>query len=76
MANMESEITSRGFAIREADWWQRCRRRQRGELSWTWLRSANSALAIDAQTIACEWDGSTADYGLIVDHRVAIDQLR
>ena len=47
-----------------------------GELGWPWLRAANAALAIDAETIACGWDGSPADYGLLVDHLIATDELR
>jgi len=35
----------------------------------------NAPLKIDADTIACGWDGRSADYGAIVGHLVAVDRL-
>jgi len=46
------------------------------DLGWPRIRAANEPLAIDADTIACEWDGTPADYGAIVGHLVAADGLR
>jgi hypothetical protein len=45
------------------------------DLGWPRIRAANASLAIDAETIACEWDGTPADYGAIVGHLVACDGL-
>jgi hypothetical protein len=36
----------------------------------------NEPLAIDANTIACQWDGKPVDYGAIVGHLVTADGLR
>jgi len=46
------------------------------DLGWPRIRAANASLAIDAETIACEWDGKPADYGAIVGHLVACDGLK
>jgi hypothetical protein len=46
------------------------------DLGWSWLRAANESLAIDANTIACEWDGTPVDYGTVIGHLVAADGLR
>jgi hypothetical protein len=46
------------------------------DLGWPRIRAANASLAIDAETIACEWDGRPADYGAIVGHLVACDGLK
>jgi hypothetical protein len=46
------------------------------ELGWPWIRAVNEPLAIDAETIACEWDGRPVDYGAIVGHLVVADGLR
>jgi hypothetical protein len=45
------------------------------DLGWPRLRAANEALAITADTIACEWDGDPVDYGAIVGHLVVADRL-
>lgn len=45
------------------------------DLGWPWIRAANEPLAIDAETIACEWDGTRVDYGAIVGHLVTADGL-
>ena len=44
-------------------------------LGWPRIRAMNEPLEIDAETIACEWDGSPADYGAIVGHLVVVDEL-
>jgi len=46
------------------------------DLGWSQIRAVNEPLAIDADTIACEWDGTPVDYGAIVGHLVAADGLR
>jgi hypothetical protein len=45
------------------------------DLGWQRIRAANEALAIDAETIACGWDGSPIDYGMIVGDLVVADGL-
>ena len=45
------------------------------DLGWPSLRAANLDLAIDAETIACEWDGRPVPYGTIVGHLVRADGL-
>jgi len=45
------------------------------DLGWPRIRAANEALAIDAETVACGWDGADVDYGMIVGHLVAVDGL-
>ena len=45
------------------------------DLGWPRLRAVNEPLAIDADTIACEWDGRPVDYGAIVGHLVVVDDL-
>ncbi|HEX7843208.1 MAG TPA: DUF222 domain-containing protein [Kofleriaceae bacterium] len=45
------------------------------DAGWLQIRAANAPLAIDAETIACEWDGTPADYGRMIDHLAAIDRL-
>jgi hypothetical protein len=46
------------------------------DLGWPGIRAANELLAIDADTIACGWDGKPVDYGTIVGHLVATDGWR
>jgi hypothetical protein len=46
------------------------------DLGWPWIRAENEPLAIDAETIACGWDGTPVDYGAIVGHLVVADGLR
>jgi hypothetical protein len=45
------------------------------DLGWPRIRAMNAPLEIDADTIACGWDGRPADYGAIVGHLVAADGL-
>lgn len=47
----------------------------RSELGWPQIRSANAGLAIDADTIACEWDGIPPDYGALAGHLATLDGL-
>jgi hypothetical protein len=46
------------------------------DLGWPSIRAVNESLAIDADTIACEWDGRPVDYGTIVGHLATVDGLR
>jgi hypothetical protein len=46
------------------------------ELGWPRIRAMNEPLAIDADTIACGWNGKPVDYGTIVGHLVVADRLR
>lgn len=46
------------------------------DLGWPGIRAANAPLSITADTIACGWDGTPADYGAIIGHLVAADGLR
>jgi hypothetical protein len=46
------------------------------DLGWPRIREVNEPLAIDAETIACGWDGTPVDYGAIVGHLVVVDGLR
>jgi hypothetical protein len=46
------------------------------DLGWPRIRAANAPLAITADTIACEWDGSPADHGEIVRYLLAADGRR
>jgi hypothetical protein len=46
------------------------------DLGWPRIRAMNEPLAIDADTIACEWDGRPPDYGAIVGHFVVADGLQ
>jgi hypothetical protein len=46
------------------------------DLGWPRIYAVNEPLAIDADTIACEWDGRPVDYGAIVGHLVVADDLR
>jgi len=46
------------------------------DLGWPSIRAVNESLAIDANTIACEWDGRPVDYGTIVGHLATADGLR
>jgi hypothetical protein len=48
-------------------------RPERADLGWPRIHAMNEALRIDAGTIACEWDGSRADYGRLVDELVVVD---
>jgi hypothetical protein len=45
------------------------------DLGWPRIRAANEALAIDAGTIACEWDGTPMRYGAVVGQLVVVDGL-
>jgi hypothetical protein len=45
------------------------------DLGWPRIRVANEALAIDAGTIACEWDGTPMRYGAVVAQLVVVDGL-
>jgi hypothetical protein len=45
------------------------------DLGWPRIRAMNAALTIDANTIACGWDGSPVDYSTIVGQLVTIDGL-
>jgi hypothetical protein len=45
------------------------------DLGWPRIRAANQPLGIDADTIACEWDGKPVDHGAIVGHLVTADGL-
>ncbi|HEU4728432.1 MAG TPA: DUF222 domain-containing protein [Kofleriaceae bacterium] len=44
-------------------------------LGWPTIRAANIALDIDAETIACGWDGTSMRYGTVVDQLVTADGL-
>lgn len=44
-------------------------------LGWPQIRAANELLGIDADTIACGWDGRPVDYGRVVDALVVVDGL-
>jgi hypothetical protein len=44
-------------------------------LGWPQIRAVNEPLAIDANTIACGWDGTPVNYGTIVGHLVTADGL-
>jgi hypothetical protein len=46
------------------------------ELGWPRIRAENELLAIDAETIACEWDGRPVEYGRVIDKLVVVDDLR
>jgi len=46
------------------------------ELGWSRIWAQNAPLAIDAATIACEWDGGPVDYGAIVGQLVDADGLQ
>ena len=46
------------------------------DLGWPRIHAANELLAIDADTIACGWDGKPVDYGTIVGHLVTADGRR
>jgi hypothetical protein len=43
------------------------------DLGWPHIRAVNAPLSITADTIACGWDGTPADYGAIVGHLVAAE---
>jgi hypothetical protein len=43
--------------------------------AWPRIRTMNDPLAIDASTVACEWDGTPVDYGSIVGHLAFADRL-
>jgi Domain of unknown function (DUF222)/HNH endonuclease len=45
-------------------------------LGWPRIREANEALAIDAETPACGWDGRPVDHGALVGHLVVADGLQ
>jgi hypothetical protein len=45
------------------------------DLGWPRIRAANEALAIDSETIACEWDGTSMPYATMIDQLVVIDGL-
>jgi len=41
--------------------------------AWPAIRAANAALAIDATTGQCAWDGQAVDYAWVVDYLVALE---
>jgi len=43
--------------------------------AWPRIQALNEPLAINADTIACQWDGKPVDYGAIVGHLVVADGL-
>jgi hypothetical protein len=45
------------------------------DLGWPMIRAANEALAIDADTIACEWDGTPMRCGIVIDQLIVVDGL-
>lgn len=45
------------------------------DLGWPRIHAMNEALAIDASTVACEWDGRHVDYGALVGHLANADGL-
>jgi hypothetical protein len=45
------------------------------DLGWPRIRAENESLAIDAETIACEWDGNPVNYARVIDHLVVADGL-
>jgi len=45
------------------------------DLGWPRIRAANEALAIDSDTIACEWDGTSMPYATMIDQLVVADGL-
>jgi hypothetical protein len=46
------------------------------DLGWPSIYRMNEALAIDADTIACGWDGRPVNYGAVISHLVAADDIR
>jgi Domain of unknown function (DUF222)/HNH endonuclease len=46
------------------------------DLGWPRIHAENAPLEIDAETIACEWDGKPVNYGAIVGHLVVADGLQ
>jgi hypothetical protein len=46
-----------------------------GALGWPHIRAANEALAIDAGTHACDWDGKPMPYGTVIGHLAITDAL-
>jgi len=44
-------------------------------LGWAHIRAANEPLVIDAETIACGWDGRPVNYARVVDELVVVDGL-
>jgi hypothetical protein len=47
----------------------------KADLGWPRIREMNQPLLIDAETIACEWDGRPVDYGAVVGYLVRADGL-
>jgi len=45
------------------------------DLGWPRIRAENEPLEIDAETIACEWDGNPVPYARMIDHLVVADGL-
>ena len=45
------------------------------ELGWPRMRAAHEVLAIDANKIACGWDGSPIDDGMVLEDLVVADGL-
>jgi hypothetical protein len=45
------------------------------DIGWPRIRAQNAPLVIDAETIACEWDGKPVPYGAIIGHLVVADGL-
>jgi uncharacterized protein DUF222 len=46
------------------------------DLGWPTIRAANEALEIDAETIACEWDGTPMPYGTLVGQLIRVDGIQ
>ncbi len=42
--------------------------------AWPAIRAANAALAIDAATGQCAWDGRPVDYAWVVDGLVGLER--
>ena len=45
------------------------------DLGWSAIATANTQLAITADTNVCRWDGDPVDYGHIIDGLVRLDAL-
>jgi hypothetical protein len=46
------------------------------DVGWPAIRAGNAPLGIDAETIACEWDGRPVPYGAVIGHLVVADGLQ
>jgi len=45
-------------------------------LGWQRILAANASLAINTGTVACGWDGTSANYGMMVGHLLGADGIR